>query len=388
MNFSRTIVLLLIFISILSAQGQEKKQDLVIGHFEKIDSEIYGKEIEILVSLPSGYEKSTQSYPVFFGIHSDPKMTASITSSLSRGSIPKTIYVHVIDYNSGDFIPTPANNQPNTGKADRLKRFFRDELIPYINNNYRTENFRILQASAWGGVFCLYTFLSEPELFNAHLATNPWFIYDAEKKFIINYADSLLKSGGYNNKFLFMSNGNDDDPGLKESYDEFALLLKNKKSPKLFFTAERWPEEDHQSVIHTSTWRGLKWIFEKATKIPSDILTKGSDAVKQYQSQLVNIYGYEIKINTSQIWMYGWQLMREEKYQKAVEIFQMFCEFNPGAHYGPMGVAKAFEKMNDLNSALKYFEQARAIALKVKLKDENRYLPDIARVKMKLGITE
>lgn len=380
----RALFIFCYILFVTSVNAQPGKAEVAVGFTEKIKSSVYEKDIEIFISLPAGYENSGKSYPVFYGIHSNHLLSAVITATLRMGSIPPSIYVHIIDYNSGDFLPTPATGQSDTGNAERLKKFFREELIPHVNRNYRTENFRVIQASAWGGVFCLYTLMTEPELFNAYLATNPWFIYDSENKYILNLASDCFNNQNLKNRFLFMSAGNDNDPGLRESFIEFDSLLNKIKPAGLNYKSATWPEEDHQSVIHVSTWRGLKWVFEKATNVPHHVVDKGLDALADYESDLKNLYGYEIKLNTSQIWVYGWELMSGKNFEKAAAVFKIFCELNPKAHYGPMGVAKAYEAEGNYELALKEFKKARKIADEIKLKDANRYLPDIERVKKKI----
>ncbi len=72
-----------------------------------------------------------------------------------------------------DFLPDSSSNAPTGGGADNFVRFFKTELIPYINKNYKVEPFKVLIGHSYGGVFAMHALISDPELFDAYIAIDP-----------------------------------------------------------------------------------------------------------------------------------------------------------------------------------------------------------------------
>ena len=64
------------------------------------------------------------------------------------------------------------------GGAGNFKRFLSAELIPEIDEAYRTDGFRALSGHSAGGQFVLYCLTSEPSLFRAYLAISPSLDWD------------------------------------------------------------------------------------------------------------------------------------------------------------------------------------------------------------------
>jgi tetratricopeptide (TPR) repeat protein len=293
------------------------------------------------------------------------------------------IYVHVETYDSGDLIPTEVERRPGSGGADRFISFFKDELIPFIDSNYRTQPFRIILSGSWGGVFCLYTLLTQPEVFNGYIAATPWFIYDGSKQFMLKNSERLLTQQGFAKNFLFMAMSNDPDPGLQESFDAFATILRRNPKQGLRFRHVSWPEEDHWSISHKAVYDGLKWIFVDWREIPESRLSDGVGAVKQYRAELEKLYGYDIGINTSSLRMFCSGLRRENRYEEAVEMYEYQILLSPESPYAYEGLGRTYEAMGDLNLALRTFQTARELAEKQSVSDMTRFDDHIDRVRDK-----
>jgi tetratricopeptide (TPR) repeat protein len=294
------------------------------------------------------------------------------------------IYVHVETYDSGDLIPTPIESRPDSGRADRLISFFKDELIPFVDANYRTQPFRTILSGSWGGVFCLYTLMTQPAVFNGYIAATPWFIYDGDERYMLGHAKDLLSRRNFSKNFLFMAIGNDPDPGLHESFDAFSEILREEPMAGLRFHVVSWPEEDHWSISHKALYDGLKWIFRDWREMPETVLEEGVSAVKQYRAKLQELYGYDIGINPSSLRMYCGRLRREERYEKAIELYKYQIELSPDSPFSYEGLGWTYEAMGELEAALECFEKALELAKKQSFADLTRFDDHIERVRKKM----
>jgi len=89
--------------------------------------------------------------------------------------IPEMIVIGLPGLEDG-YVPTPYEGRgAEPTAADRSLKFFSEELIPFIDKNYRTADFNILSGHSVGGLFTTYAMFTRPDLFSAGIASSPWF---------------------------------------------------------------------------------------------------------------------------------------------------------------------------------------------------------------------
>ena len=55
------------------------------------------------------------------------------------------------------------------------------ELIPYVESNFRTHPYRLLEGHSFGGLFSTYALMNKPELFNAFIIQAPALWWNKEE---------------------------------------------------------------------------------------------------------------------------------------------------------------------------------------------------------------
>ncbi|QNK64964.1 hypothetical protein H7F33_11555 [Pedobacter sp. PAMC26386] len=86
------------------------------------------------------------------------------------------------------------------------------EVIPYVEKNYRTQPYRILEGRSLGELFAVYCKETAPELFQSTIVISPA-IYGGNMKILARFTPILLKHpmlSGY----MPVSLGN--EPGVKK----------------------------------------------------------------------------------------------------------------------------------------------------------------------------
>ena len=363
-------------------------EDIVVGELITMRSEILEKEIRLLVTLPDEYGGTDERYPVLFTVQAYFLHTAGTVEQLARGQIPKMIYIHVDTYDSGDFLPTRIESKASSGGADRFIEFFNKELIPFVDSQYRTQPFRILQSSSWGGVFCLYTALAQPDVFNGYIAATPWLIYDGDDEYMLSHAEGLLKDRSYENRFLFTVLGNDPDPGLREGFEAISRILRDHAGGRLRFASFYWEDEDHYSTPHKAVYEGLKWIFEAWREVPENVLAAGPDAIRAYRKRLAQLYGYDIGVGTAALGRYGMRRLREGELDQAIAVLELGAEWSPDKPWVFEQLGRAYEAGGRLTAAKGSYESAYQIAKKRSTSDLSRFREHIERIQTKLDDAE
>jgi len=214
--------LVLVLISIRFIQPQQKLTINKVEDFslyntkaEYITSEIIADSFFVLISVPDGYSSNESRYPVLYVLDGDIAfgMAASISRYLQLGNnIPETIVVG-IGYGSLNKSVVKKRNRDyrpeQTGGADNFLEFINKELIPYIDENYRTvPGDRIINGYSLGGLFCLYTLFTKPESFNGYIIGSPNLSWDNYS--IYNYEENSSEKIADKKLNIFISVGSDE----------------------------------------------------------------------------------------------------------------------------------------------------------------------------------
>ena len=70
-------------------------------------------------------------------------------------------------------LPVKTGLYPEGGGADSFLAFFTEEIIPYVDENFRTTKERILYGRSDSGLFTIYALLERPDAFSAYISSSP-----------------------------------------------------------------------------------------------------------------------------------------------------------------------------------------------------------------------
>jgi len=233
------------------------------GYSLKLHSNILNEDRTINIALPEGYEKSTKKYPVLYMLDAQWNFnhTAQNLGWLSNSdikSIPQTIVVGIVtggDRREHDLTPTPGDSHKGGG-GDSLYRFIKEELIPFVEKNYRTYNYRLLGGVSYGGLFVMNAFVNDPLYFNGYLSLSPSMWWD--NNIILNKTSALLSKTPEFPTRLYLTMANE---GLSMGVDSLDALLK-KYAPKNFaWKFDKHPDEVHNTIHFKGIWDGIKFLL-------------------------------------------------------------------------------------------------------------------------------
>lgn len=168
---------LLFALSFLTSFGQE----INIGKRDTIFSKILNQERAFSVYLPPSYHANeNQNFPVLYILDGDYNYRYVSGLLELEGAISERIPEMILVAISGKDTETYRyNSKPNIkgiedkGNASEVAEFMAQELIPYVNANYKTNEFKILSGHSIGGLFVINTALHHPQLFDRYIAISP-----------------------------------------------------------------------------------------------------------------------------------------------------------------------------------------------------------------------
>lgn len=312
MNRNKISLLLLVFaFSGIGSFAQYSKVTIPNSEVRSITSSIVpGQEYQLQVMLPAGYNNSNdKKYPVLYLMDAQwdfPLLASLYGQQYYDGFIPSMIIVGVTwggvnpnpdSLRARDYTPTNEKRLPQSGGASRFLSVLKNEVIPFIEKNYRVENNdRILMGCSLGGLFTMYTLFTEPDLFQRYVAASPAYgwdnqvIYQYEKKYFEN------KSNPAGRLFMCVGGVERGVPGFNKLTD----FLNSRHYSNLKIESRVLENTGHSGTKGEGFARGLQFVFAKPKmELPASVLDK---YVGSYQS--TNGSKIEIKAEDNKLAIY------------------------------------------------------------------------------------
>ena len=239
-----------------------------IGVRNSIQSEILNETRSYIIHLPENYS-SEKTYPFLYRLDGDAEQlaeTSVTTNRLTYGDeiSPEIIIVAIENTNRPrDMWPTNSTfyPEPYVAGAQKFMEFIESELIPHIEKKYHPGK-RILCGQSLSGVFALYTFISNPQLFDSYLVISGAFP-GCNDYFTQLYNDSFNQPGRYAKRSIVITNGLQDpldpDGSFEQQIAVFSDLIHTKLKDQVRHQYMIYENEGH--VPYHSLYDGLKFIF-------------------------------------------------------------------------------------------------------------------------------
>ena len=240
----------------------------------EFQSNITGETYFIYVGLPRSYGDSSQTFPVLYIMDADGAFgtCTEITRLLALGKeVPEIVIIGVayqvsfeefLFNRQRDYTPTAVNGYNGSGGGEKFLKFFHNELIPFIDSQYRVKKSeRAISGSSYGALFALYTLLHKPEMFNGYIAISPSFYWDNE--ILFKYEQKYFEKSSNLPVKLFMSAGSLENKDLFiEPLNHFTQILNSRGYTGLEMKSIILEEETHYSSYGNAFTKGIKWLYK------------------------------------------------------------------------------------------------------------------------------
>ena len=256
--------------------SQNKDMNVCLGEKHHIISSVNGKTYELIIQIPSSYFSDTlQKFPVVYfcdGYYDFPLFTSIYGNLMYDQRISECFLVGFsyvgenIDYGPlrfHDYLPTYSETNKFGGGAAEYLKIVENDFIKYMESNFRIdETWRALGGSSAGGMFCLYSLFSKPELFNAYMAISPaaeWdnrWLFQYEKKFREKNKDLAVS--------LFMTGAEKEfshNPGYINSIKAFNEVLLSRNYNSFRYQFRLLDDAYHADSKPEGYTRGMQFIF-------------------------------------------------------------------------------------------------------------------------------
>lgn len=256
---------LLVFFSHCKSNAQTA--DPVPAHDSlKIESKEVNETRLINIWLPEEYATSGLSFPVLYmpdgGIKEDfPHIANSLSKLIQSKKIPPYILVGIENTERRRDLTSPTQVEkdkeiaPVVGGSAEFRAFIQNELIPEINNRYRTTSKKGIIGESLAGLFVVETLMTQPELFDFYIAFDPSLWWN-DKYLEKNAPNDLAKFPAEQKKFWFAGS---DAKDIYKSTRKLADILKENTPKNLIWNYSDEPKEKHNTIFRATKEKAMIW---------------------------------------------------------------------------------------------------------------------------------
>lgn len=260
------LIMALTFAS-LSLRAQEKSVQLANTQQFTLHSDAVNDNFEIMVGLPFGYSQSDTRYKVLYVL--DANVTFGMVNDIQtlisfEPENPPMIVIGIgykdfgnwIQKRARDYMPTQVNTAPGSGGAGKFLQFLEEQLIPHINQEYRTTESRLLYGHSTAGLFGLYTIFQKPNLFEGYIITSP--SVDEDKGYSQQQVGHTPAEVPQPVR-VFLSSGSREKTSFQTAYKQFLKSFKRWEEQGIKVKSEEF-DASHMSSMAPAFVKGLEYV--------------------------------------------------------------------------------------------------------------------------------
>ena len=256
----------------------------VLGVIDEMDSKELGEKRILNIYLPEGYNKQdTIKYPVIYLLDgSADEDFIHIVGLVQFNSfewvnrVPKSIVVGIAnvdrrrDFTFPTTIAEDKKAYPTTGHSDKFIRFLENELQPFIEKKYKTNNSGTIIGESLGGLLATEILFKKPTLFNKYIIVSPSLWWDNAS--LLQLHPAILDSTFRQQTDIYIGVGKEGLTPTKipRVMEVDANLLSEKiqapqhKNIRVYF--DYLPQEDHATIMHQAVSNAFRLIYSNANK--------------------------------------------------------------------------------------------------------------------------
>jgi len=355
-----TVPLLMSLVPTVSA-AQADGDPIALGTYRVLHSEILAEDRILQVHLPPWYESESRTYPVVFLFYSDwvQGYFAQLVNDLyhlSMDHIPPMILVGVANTQRyRDLLPWPRpGGQPGDGQADRFLRFVREEMIPFIDREYRTKQYRIMVGPQAAAIFGIYALLESPGTFNAFILNDPCLADHPGRSLcgeLVEFAQTPAARGVY----FAVSEDAGPGPQPQEGLDTLRARLQGEAAPEFRWRIELDPEWPF-FLAPVNARAALLDLFADYP-YPNAAQAASLAGIQAHYDSASAALGFTLEPPNLVLTLAGNGLLERGSYDEALQVLTRLTELYPSSMNGIWGLANLHRAMGDTATAIRYYEE-------------------------------
>nr|WP_298998306.1 alpha/beta hydrolase-fold protein [uncultured Allomuricauda sp.] len=228
------------------------------------------RQYELYIKLPEGYSENNEiNYPVLY--FTDAMWHIEILSGSTEYLMENLILVGIswqkderpeISRYRDYTILESMNPKYQSGDAHNHLTFIQNDIIKYIEDNYRTDtDNRTYFGYSLGGTFGAYVLLTQPQTFKNYILGSPETLLD--DSYIFKNSSILTQNPKDVKANVFISNGELEKKELIAQAQGLVSTVKNLNDKELVIAYVTIESADHRKAFPMTALKSLYWLKEK-----------------------------------------------------------------------------------------------------------------------------
>jgi len=285
---------------------------VTIGQTYTVPSKVLGMDRRLTVRLPYDYDKlenTDRAYPVLYLIDGGPEQDYPHIAGLAQLSDTNPAYgefilvgVETVERRA-EISPPVADPKEYEylgavpGGSEDFRAFLGNDIIPWVNEKYRTAGRDALIGESLAGLFTLETFLREPQLFDDYIAVSPS-IWWEKMEYARRASEFLSKHDASDRRLMIYM----DDVGYWTEEGTLMLveaLEENAPKGLIWTFHDLGDEETHKTIFHSAAFDAIRALYPVPDRVYRAHPTGSGVALEPRTSEMEARYAKECNLTNS-----------------------------------------------------------------------------------------
>ena len=335
---------------------------------KEYDSQVLESKRNFKIYLPEGYEENEKkNYPLAIVLNGDYLFDLYVGNSVlfsKRDKAPKQIVIGIsMEKTKRKDISFDSNSGRLTADANNFYEFLRDEMLFYIESNYRTSPFITLVADGYSANFITHFLKEKTAFINSFVCINPSFS-DFIGKELESYRLERLQQE--DNTFYFYSNNSSSfSPNKQVKISRLHKGLATLDIKNFNIVNDTLHTSSSISAISEAIPRALTNVFEIYSSISKEEFEKNikelspPDAIEYLENKYLEIeflFGSNLGIRERDIYAIEDIIIDKENGDYLRDFGDMILKIFPSSPLGDYYIGRFYETGKMYKKALKYYK--------------------------------
>lgn len=332
--------------------------------YKEINSEKLGESRQLKIQVPRNYDTSDKKYPVvvvFDGDYLFEIVAGNVDYAAYWEDMPEAIVVGINQYQKRevDCYYSEQNSLPiETGAA--FFEFVSMELIPFVDKNFRTENFKVAVGHGQTANYINYYLLKGVPLFQAYISLSPSLAPDM-KTYL---TEKMLKLE--QKIFYYLAAANNDKGNIKEETEALAKSISSIENDNLLDHSEVFTDATHYSLPAQAIPKALQKIFlvfqpislKEYKETVLNLEGNPVDYLKEKYETIETLFGIKKPILINDFKAIEAAIKKKEKYEYFEDLGNLARKEYPDTLLGHYYLGRFYEETGKSKKAMKTYQSA------------------------------
>ncbi len=333
--------------------------------YEEFPSSRLDETRRLKIQLPRNYEENTDKvYPIILVLDADylfEPVAGNVDYFSYWEDMPESIVVGIMQGEGryDDCAYDDTNFVPEEKGADFFE-FLGMELIPYIDNKYRTAKFIIAVGHDFTANFINYYLFKDPPLFNGYINLSPDLAPMMESRIPERIPQIQTQL------FYYLATGTDDIKGIRTSVEELNQTLTPLKSKTFNYYYDNFEGATHYSLVARGIPTALEKIFAVYRPISKkefkDVIMKLDTPIHIYLQEkyqtIKDLFGLSNPIRVNDFIATCTAAEKKKQWESLREIATLAKKQYPETVLGDYYLGRYYEEVGEPKKAMRTYQAA------------------------------